>query len=113
MPEPFARGEHEEVKVVVENSAAAGLLATIADHAPADLSPQPREVAGKFDRNGRLGLTYGTSSPRRGAYKFGAVDLQVSRRDGWWGTQVRLQHPNAAAAFPNVVAIKPMKRTLR
>ncbi|HAC44709.1 MAG TPA: hypothetical protein DCF65_01445, partial [Chloroflexi bacterium] len=46
MPEPFSLGEHEEVKVVIENSAAAGLLATIADHAPADLTPQPREVAG-------------------------------------------------------------------
>jgi len=113
MPEPFSLGEHEEVKVVVENSAAAGLLATIADHAPADLSPQPREVAGKFDRNGRLELTYSTSSPRRGAYKFGALDLQVSRRDGWWRRQVRLQHPNEVAVFPNVVAIKRMQLTLR
>ena len=113
MPEPFSLGEHEEVKVVVENSAAAGLLATIADHAPADLTPQPREVAGKFDRNGRLELTYGTSSPRRGAYKFGPVDLQVSRRDGWWRRQVRLQHPNEVAVFPNVVAIKRMQLTLR
>jgi len=113
MPEPFSLGEHEEVTVVVENSAAAGLLATIADHAPADLTPQPREVAGKFDRNGRLELTYGTSSPRRGAYKFGPVDLQVSRRDGWWRRQVRLQHPNEVAVFPNVVAIKRMQLTLR
>ncbi len=113
MPEPFSLGEHEEVKVVVENSAAAGLLATIADHAPSDLTPQPREVAGKFDRNGRLELTYGTSSPRRGAYKFGPVDLQVSRRDGWWRRQVRLQHPNEVAVFPNVVAIKRMQLTLR
>ncbi len=113
MPEPFSLGEHEEVKVVIENSAAAGLLATIADHAPADLTPQPREVAGKFDRNGRLELTYGTSSPRRGAYRFGPVDLQVSRRDGWWRRQVRLQHPNEVAVFPNVVAIKRMQLTLR
>jgi len=113
MPEPFSLGEHEEVKVVIENSAAAGLLATIADHAPADLTPQPREVAGKFDRNGRLELTYITSSPRRGAYKFGPVDLQVSRRDGWWRRQVRLQHPHEVAVFPNVVAIKRMQLTLR
>jgi uncharacterized protein (DUF58 family) len=46
MPEPFSLGEQEEVRVVIENSAAAGLLATIADHAPADLTPQPREVRG-------------------------------------------------------------------
>jgi uncharacterized protein (DUF58 family) len=113
MPEPFSLGEHEEVKVVVENPAAAGLLATIADHAPADLTPQPREIAGSFDHNGRLELAYNTSSPRRGAYRFGAVDLQVSRRDGWWRRQVRLQHPDEVAVFPNVVAIKRMQLTLR
>jgi len=113
MPEPFSLGEHEEVKVVIENSAAARLLATIADHAPADLTPQPREVAGTFDRNGRVELTYATSSPKRGAYRFGPVDLQVSRRDGWWRRQVRLQHPNEVAVFPNVVAIKRMQLTLR
>jgi uncharacterized protein (DUF58 family) len=113
MPEPFSLGEHEEVKVVVENPAAAGLLATIADHAPADLTPQPREITGTFDRNGRLELAYSTSSPRRGAYRFGAVDLQVSRRDGWWRRQVRLQHPDEVAVFPNVVAIKRMQLTLR
>jgi uncharacterized protein (DUF58 family) len=113
MPEPFSLGEHEEVRVVIENPAAAGLLATIADHAPADLTPQPREIAGSFDRNGRLELAYSTSSPRRGAYRFGAVDLQVSRRDGWWRRQVRLQHPDEVAVFPNVVAIKRMQLTLR
>jgi uncharacterized protein (DUF58 family) len=113
MPEPFSLGEHEEVKVVVENPAAAGLLATIADHAPADLTPQPREIAGSFDQNGRLELAYNTSSPRRGAYRFGAVDLQVSRRDGWWRRQVRLQYPDEVAVFPNVVAIKRMQLTLR
>jgi uncharacterized protein (DUF58 family) len=113
MPEPFSLGEHEEVKVVIENPAAAGLQATIADHAPADLTPSPREIAGSFDRNGHLELTYSTSSPRRGAYRFGAVDLQVSRRYGWWRRQVRLQHPNEVAVFPNVVAIKRMQLTLR
>jgi len=113
MPEPFSLGEREEVRVVIENSAAAGLLATIADHAPADLTPEPREVAGRFDRNGRLELAYGTSSPKRGAYRFGPVDLQVSRRDGWMRRQVRLEHPHEVAVFPNVVAIKRMQLTLR
>jgi len=113
MPEPFSLGEHEEVRVVIENPAAAGLLATIADHAPADLTAQPREIAGSFDRNGRLELAYGTSSPKRGAYRFGPVDLQVSRRDGWWRRQVRLQLPHEVAVFPNVVAIKRMQLTLR
>ncbi len=113
MPEPFSLGEHEEVRVLIENPKAAGLLATIADHAPASLTPQPREIAGSFDRNGRLELAYGTSSPKRGAYRFGPVDLQVSRRDGWMRRQVRLQHPHEVAVFPNVVAIKRMQLTLR
>ncbi|TAN32274.1 DUF58 domain-containing protein [bacterium] len=113
MPEPFSLGEREEVTVVVENPAAAGLLAKIADHAPSELQPQPREVCGRFDRDGRLQLTYRTTSPRRGAYRFGPLDLQVSRAEGWWRRQVRLQHPHAAAVFPNVVAIKRVQLTLR
>ena len=44
-PEPFSLGEPEEVTVVVENRAAAGLLARIADHAPDRLRPSPREIA--------------------------------------------------------------------
>jgi uncharacterized protein (DUF58 family) len=113
MPEPFSLGEVEEVKVVVENPAAAGLKARLADHAPADLKPHPREVAGRFDRSGRLELAYATSSPRRGAYRFGPVDLQVMRDDGWWRRQVRLQQPHEVAVFPNVVAIKRIQLTLR
>ncbi|HSS92695.1 MAG TPA: DUF58 domain-containing protein [Candidatus Dormibacteraeota bacterium] len=113
MPEPFSLGEREEVRVVIENPKAAGLPATIADHAPDDLKPQPREVTGVFDANGRLELGYSTSSPRRGAYRFGAVDLQVSRRYGWWRRQVRLQHPHEVAVFPNVVAIKRIQLSLR
>ncbi len=57
MPEPFSLGEHEEVKVLVENGAAAGLSARIADHAPQDLLPGPREVAGRFDRAGSAAFT--------------------------------------------------------
>jgi uncharacterized protein (DUF58 family) len=113
MPEPFSLGEREEVTVVVQNPAAAGLAAQVADHAPDALRPQPREVAGRFDRNGRLELTYRTASPKRGAYRFGPVDLRVSRDDGWWRRQVRLQQPREVAVFPNVVAIKRIQLTLR
>ena len=113
MPEPFSLGEREEVRIVSENAAAAGLHARIADHAPDDLKPQPREVEGMFDHNGRVELAYNTSSPRRGAYRFGAVDLQVWRRDGWWRRQLRLQLQREVAVFPNVVAIKRIQLTLR
>jgi uncharacterized protein (DUF58 family) len=113
MPEPFSLGEREEVRVVIENPAAAGLHARIADHAPDDLKPQPREVEGTFDAAGRIELPYHTSSPRRGAYRFGAIDLQVWRSDGWWRRQLRLPLPHEVAVFPNVVAIKRIQLTLR
>jgi uncharacterized protein (DUF58 family) len=113
MPQPFSLGEHEDVAVVVENPAAAGLRVELADHAPDDLKPQPRELEGRFDGTGRLSVTYRTSSPKRGAYKFGPVDLRVWRENGWWRRQVRLQHAEEVAVFPNVVAIKRIQLTLR
>jgi uncharacterized protein (DUF58 family) len=113
MPEPFSLGEHEEVKVIVENPSAAGLFATLADHAPSGLLADPREVAGRFDASGRLQLSYRTSSPKRGAYQFGPVDLRVSRDAGWWRRQVRLLDPGEVAVFPNVVAIKRIQLSLR
>ena len=113
MPEPLSLGEQEAVTVEVENPAAAGLMARIADHAPAELRPQPRELEGRFDETGRLQLTYQTVSPKRGAYRFGSVDLQVWRNEGWWRRQIRLQHPHEVAVFPNVVAIKRVQLTLR
>jgi uncharacterized protein (DUF58 family) len=113
MPEPFSLGEREDVTVVVENPTAAGLMARIADHAPDELKAEPREVDGRFDRAGRLQLTYRTLSPRRGAYRFGPVDLRVWRDEGWWHRQVRLQHAEEVAVFPNVVAIKRVQLTLR
>jgi len=112
-PEPFSLGELEEVTVVVENPAAAGLMAKVADHAPPDLKPQPREIPGRFDEAGRLHVSYQTFSPKRGAYRFGPVDLQVWRDEGWWRRQVRLIHPDEVAVFPNVVAIKRIQLTLR
>lgn len=113
MPEPFSLGEREDVTVTIQNPAAAGLKARLADHAPVGLNPRPRELDGRFDRNGRLALTYRTSSPRRGAYRFGPVDLQVWRDGGWFRRQVRLESPKEVAVFPNIVAIKRIQLTLR
>src|SRR5438105_2616421 len=67
MPEPFSLGEHEEVRIVVTNRAAAGLTARVADHAPAGLLPRPREVEGAFDRHATLAPAYHTSPPRPAA----------------------------------------------
>jgi len=113
MPEPFSLGEHEDVRVLITNRAAAGLSARVSDHAPDALRPRPREVAGIFDREGNVALKYTTSSPRRGAYHFGQVDLQVWRRGGWWRRQVRLDQAHDVAVFPNVVAIKRVQLSLR
>jgi uncharacterized protein (DUF58 family) len=113
MPEPFSLGEPEDVAVVIQNPSAAGLRAKVADHAPAGLRPHPREVDGRFDARGVLKVAYSTLSPRRGAYSFGPVDLQVWRDDGWWRRQVRLPDPQEVAVFPNVVAIKRIQLSLR
>ena len=113
MPEPFSLGEPEEVAVVIHNRQAAGLRARVADHAPDTLRATPRVVAGEFDAKGDLKVAYNTYSPKRGAYRFGAVDLQVWRDRGWWRRQVRLPLQQDVAVFPNVVAIKRIQLSLR
>ncbi len=113
VPDPFSLGEPEDVTVVIQNRAAAGLLARVADHAPGTLRPEPRELAGRFDSGGLLRVTYRTYSPKRGAYAFGPVDLQVSRDEGWWRRQIRLPDPQEVAVFPNIVAIKRIQLSLR
>ena len=113
MPEPFSLGELEEITVDVHHPAAARLLCRVADHAPAELQPVPRELSGRFDSTGSIRLSYQTSSPRRGSFQFGGVDVQVMRESGWWHRQVRLPLAHEVAVFPNVVAIKRIQLTLR
>ena len=113
MPEPFSLGEPELVTVLLDSRAAAGLAARIADHPPAGLNAQPRELAGRFDGEGHLQLSYRVASPKRGAFTFGPVDLQVARDRGWWRRQVRLPAAAEVAVFPNVVAIKRIQLSLR
>jgi len=112
-PQPFSLGEPEVVRVRVDNPAAAGLMARVADHAPSELRAEPRSVDGRFDQGGRLEVEYTTFSPRRGAYRFGPVDIQVWRERGWWRRQVSIDRAADIAVFPNVVAIKRMQLTLR
>jgi uncharacterized protein (DUF58 family) len=112
-PDPFSLGEPEEVGIIIENRAAAGLMARVADHAPDALRPVPREAKGRFDARGTLQVAYRTHSPRRGAYSFGPVDVQVWREGGWWRRQVRLPLAQEVAVFPNIVAIKRIQLSLR
>lgn len=113
MPDPLSLGEPEEVTVRLENRAAAGLRARVADHAPSELRPTPRVLEGAFDSNGILEFGYRTFSPRRGAYEFGPVDVQVWREGGWWRRQVAISAGQQVAVFPNVVAIKRVQLSLR
>jgi uncharacterized protein (DUF58 family) len=113
MPDPFSLGEREEVVLTVDNPGAAGLQARLADHAPAELGAEPRELVGRFDAAGRLTVAYHVLSPKRGAFMFGRVDLQVARDGGWWRRQVRLTSRTEVAVFPNVVAIKRIQLSLR
>ena len=78
-PRPFSLGAREEVRVEVRGVRGAGLPGRVADHAPLELAPAPREAAGSFDRQGRLRVAYSTRALRRGAYRFAAVDLRCWR----------------------------------
>ena len=64
----------------------------------AEAANSPLDSSSGCDTNGLLRLSYRTYSPKRGAYRFGPVDLQVWREDGWWR---RRQHE---PAFPSVPA---------
>jgi uncharacterized protein (DUF58 family) len=106
LPDPFSLGEAESVVVEIQHPRAAGLLAEVADHAPLDLDPTPRILAGHFDSNGRLVAEYHTQARHRGSFHFGGVDLRCWRKDGWLVRQVRLPSPQTAAVYPSVLAIK-------
>jgi len=71
-------------------------------HRPAQHAAPRRR--GQVRPSGPAEVNYSTSSPRR-AIPVRPVRHAGIERDGWWGSQLRLQHPKVAV-FPNVVAIK-------
>src|SRR5437870_5243090 len=113
LPQPFSLGEVQSVQVLVAHSEAAGLLAEVADHVPADLQPDRRILTGTFDREGLLGVEYTVQPPHRGRYPFGRVDLRCWRRGGWFIRQVRTRADEPAAVFPEVSAIRRYELMLR
>jgi uncharacterized protein (DUF58 family) len=113
LPQPFSLGEVQSVQLLVAHAAAAGLPAQLADHVPADLRPDRRVLAGVFDREGLLQLEYTVEPPHRGAYRFGPVDLRCWRPGGWLIRQVRIRADEAAAVYPDVLAIKRYELMLR
>ena len=112
-PRPFSLGEREEVRVQVRCRRAAGQRAAVADHAPLELGPAPREVEGTFDALGVLQVAYATQARRRGAYRFDAVDVRLWRPTGWWVRQARLALPETVAVYPDVVAVRKHQFALR
>jgi len=113
LPQPFSLGELQSVQLLVAHAGAARLPAEVADHVPADLRPDRRMVSGVFDDEGLLHVEYTVEPPHRGAYRFGPVDLRCWRPDGWLIRQVRIRADEAAAVYPDVLAIKRYELTLR
>jgi uncharacterized protein (DUF58 family) len=113
LPQPFSLGEVQSVQLLVAHSGAAGLPAEVADHVPADLRPDRRVLSGVFDGEGLLHVEYTVEPPHRGAYRFGAVDLRCWRPGGWLIRQVRIKADEAAAVYPDVLAIKRYELMLR
>lgn len=113
LPQPFSLGEVQSVQLLVAHARAAGMPAEIADHVPADLRPDRRVLSGVFDGEGLLHVEYTVEPPHRGAYRFGAVDLRCWRPGGWLIRQVRIRADEAAAVYPDVLAIKRYELMLR
>jgi len=113
VPRPFSLGQLETVRLRLRSPQSAGLEAEVADHAPLELSPRPRLLAGRFDPEGGLEVTYQTRPPHRGAFQFGAVDVRVTRPGALLGRQVRLDVAQEVAVFPDVLAIRRYQLTLR
>jgi len=113
LPHPFSLGADQAVILGVEHAQAAGMRALVSDHAPPELHPAPRVVEGSFDSAGQLIVEYRTLAPQRGKFQFGPIDLRCWRRGGWLLRQVRLRADQAAAVYPDVLAIKRYQLLLR
>ena len=113
LPQPFSLGEVQAVQVLVAHPDAARLPAEVADHVPADLRPDRRVVPGTFDKDGLLTVEYTVEPPHRGPYRFGSVDLRCWRPRGWLIRQVRIKADEAAAVYPDVLAVRRYELTLR
>jgi uncharacterized protein (DUF58 family) len=113
LPEPFSLGEAQAVALLVAHADAAGLSAEVADHVPTDLRPDRRIVAGRFDAQGLLAIEYTVQPPHRGRYRFGPVDIRCWRPQGLVVKQVRIKADEAAAVYPDVLAIRRYQLMLR
>ncbi|MGH7776854.1 MAG: DUF58 domain-containing protein [Candidatus Dormibacterales bacterium] len=113
MPRPLSLGAGESIAVTVLHPAARGLDAVVADHAPLELAPSPREIRGTFDGRGRLEIAYRVRSPRRGDFAFGPVDVRCRTRSGLWERQVRIPLADSAEVYPDVRAVRQLQASAR
>jgi uncharacterized protein (DUF58 family) len=113
LPDPFSLGAEQSVHVGISCPRAAGLEAVVADHAPRELDPRPRELGGRFDQSGELIVEYTTRPPHRGEFRFGRVDVRCWRRRGWLIRQVRLAAAQGAAVYPDVLAVRRYELLVR
>jgi uncharacterized protein (DUF58 family) len=113
LPQPFSMGEQQAVQVLVAHAGAAGLPAEVADYVPSDLRPDRRLLQGSFDAEGLLTVEYTVEPPHRGPYRFGPVELRCWQRGGWLLRQVRIKADEAAAVYPDVLAVKRYELSLR
>jgi uncharacterized protein (DUF58 family) len=113
IPRPFSLGAVQEVVIVVHHPRAAGLRATVADHAPRLLHASPRVVGESFDGDGVMTISYDVQPPHRGAFRFGPVDIRCWRPSGWWVRQARVPLEETASVYPDIIAIKRFELLLR
>jgi uncharacterized protein (DUF58 family) len=113
LPRPLSLGERELVTITVAAAGAAGCIVEIADHVPAELAPDRRVMAAKFDGAGRAAGSYTVEPPRRGAYAFASVDVRCRLANGLWWRQARVAVPELAAVYPNTVAVRRHEMRMR
>jgi uncharacterized protein (DUF58 family) len=112
-PRPLSLGVEESIQVAVRCPAAAGMAARVGDHAPAGINPRPPEITTRFDAGGVLEVAYRCHPDRRGAYRFGPVDVRCGSDRGWWWRQVRIPAAEEVAVYPDVVQIRTHELSLR
>ena len=113
LPRPLSLGAMQTVVIAIAHPGAAGFDAEVADHPPEDLNPTPAAVAGRFDDGGTLSVSYQVHPRHRGAFRFRRIDLRVHSRGGWLLRLYRIPAEQAAAVYPNVLAVRQYDLTLR
>ena len=113
LPRPLSLGATQTVVVAIAHPAAAGLWAEVADHAPEDFNAAPAVIGSRFDGAGTLSVGYEVQPRHRGAYRFGRIDLRLWRAGGWLLRLYRIPAQQAAAVYPNVLAVRQYDLTLR